>query len=166
LTDPAGNFVAFPTGREVSMAKRYRVTLTSEERIELEAMIGKGKADARKRAHPRILLQADEVASAPARTDHEVASTLNACVRTVERVRQRFVEEGLQAALLPKPTQRIDTRTLDGAPEAYLIALACSPPPAGKKRWTLRLLAERMVELSDAEAVSPETVRRVLKQTS
>lgn len=148
------------------MAKRYRVTLTSKERIELEAMIGKGKADARKRAHARILLQADEVASAPARTDHEVASTLNACARTVERVRPRFVEAGLQAALLPKPTQRISTRTLDGAHEAYLIALACSPPPAGKKRWTLRLLAERMVEPSDAEAVSQETVRRVRKTTS
>jgi transposase len=148
------------------MAKRYRVTLTSEERLELEAMIGKGKTNARKLAHARVLLQADEATGAPARTDPEIASALDTCARTVERVRQRFVEEGLEAALLPQPTKRIYTRNLDGAQEAYLIALACSPPPAGKRRWTLRLLAERMVELSYGGAVSYETVRRVLKKTS
>jgi transposase len=148
------------------MGKRYRVTLTPQERSELEAIIGKGKTNARKLAHARILLQADEAAAAPARTDPEIASALDTSARTVERVRQRFVEEGFQAALLPKPTKRIYTRNLDGAQEAHLIALACSPPPEGKRRWTLRLLAERMVELSYAQSVSYETVRRVLKKTS
>jgi len=148
------------------VAKKYRVTLTAEERAELEAMISKGKADARKLAHARILLQADEAGGAPARTDQEAASALDTSTRTVERVRRRFVEEGLQSALLPKPTKRIYARVLDGAQEAHLIALACSKPPEGKRRWTLRLLAERVVELGYAGAVSHETVRRTLQKTS
>ena len=148
------------------MAKKYRVTLTAEERVELEGLIGKGKADARKLAHAPVLLQADEAAAGPARTDEQIAAGLDVSARTVERVRQRFVEDGLQAALLPKPTKRVYTRTLDGAQEARLIALACSAVPDGKRRWTLRLLAERMVELTYAGAVSHETVRRVLKKTS
>ena len=148
------------------MAKKYRVTLTAEERDELESMISRGKADARKLAHARILLQVDEAEGAPARTDEEVASSLDTSTRTVERVRRRFVEEGIESALLPKPTKRIYARALDGAQEAHLIALACSKPPDGKRRWTLRLLAERVVELGYAEAASHETVRRVLQKTS
>jgi transposase len=148
------------------MAKRYRVTLTAQERAELGVMISRGKADARKLAHARILLQADEAAGGPARTDAEVAAALNVSTRTVERARQRFVEDGLEAALLPRPTRRVYARVLDGAQEAHLIALACSAPPDGKKRWTLRLLAEQVVELGYADAVSHETVRRVLKKTS
>ena len=148
------------------MAKKYRVTLTAEERVELEALISKGKAGARKLARARVLLQADEADGAPARTDQEVASALNLSTRTVERVRQRFVEEGLQSALLPKPTRRIYARALDGAQEAHLIALACSSPPDGKRRWALRLLAERVVELGYADAVSHETVRRTLQKTN
>lgn len=147
------------------MAKKYRVTLTAEERVELESMISKGKADARKLAHARVLLQADEAQDAPGRSDQDISSALNLCTRTVERVRQRFVEEGLQSALLPKPTKRIFTRALDGAQEAHLIALACSAPPEGKRRWTLRLLAERVVELGYTESISHETVRRTLKKT-
>src|SRR3954452_10805887 len=104
------------------MAKKYRVTLTAEERSELGAMIAKGKADARKLAHARILLQADEADGAPARTDQEVASALSVSTRTVERVRQRFVEEGIQSALLPRPTKRVYARALDGSQEAHLIA--------------------------------------------
>lgn len=148
------------------MAKKYRVTLTAEERTELEAMISKGKADARKLAHARVLLQADEADGAPARTDQNIASALDLSTRTVERVRQRFVEEGLQAALRPRPTKRIYARALDGAQEAHLIALACSAPPEGKRRWALRLLAARVVELGYAESVSHETVRRTLQKTS
>ncbi len=148
------------------MAKKYRVTLTDEERAALEAMISRGKADARKLAHARILLRADEADGAPACTDEEVASATETSTRTVERVRRRFVEEGLDSALMPKPTKRIYARALDGAQEAHLIALACSAPPDGKKRWTLRLLAERVVELGHAEAVSHETVRRTLQKTS
>jgi transposase len=148
------------------VAKKYRVTLTTQERDELEAMISKGKADARKLAHARILLQTDEAGGAPARADEEVASALDTSTRTIERVRRRFVEEGLGSALLPKPTKRVYARALDGSQEAHLIAPACSAAPDGKKRWTLRLLAERVVELGYAESVSHETVRRTLQKTS
>lgn len=148
------------------MAKRYRVTLMTGEQAELEAMLGRGKSDARKLMHARILLQADESPGGPARADAELAASLNVSVRTVERVRQRFVEDGLEAALLPRPAKRVYARLLDGRQEAQLIALACSKPPAGKRQWTLRLLAERMVELRHADAVSHETVRQTLKKTS
>jgi transposase len=148
------------------MAKKYRVTLTPEERTELEAMISRGKADARKLAHARILLQADEAPGGPGRTDADIAAALDTSTRTIERVRQRFVEQGLESALSPQPTKRIYARALDGRQEAHLIALACSKPPDGKRRWTLRLLAERVVELGYAEAVSHETVRRTLKKPS
>lgn len=148
------------------MAKRYRVTLTAEERDGLEAMISRGKADARKLAHARVLLQADEADGGPGRIDRDVAAALDLSVRTVERVRRRFVEEGLESALLPKPSKRVYARVLDGAQEAKLIALACSRPPEGKRRWTLRLLAEQVVELGYAGPVSYETVRRTLQKTS
>ena len=148
------------------MAKKYRVTLTDEERAGLEALISRGKADARKLAHARILLRTDEADGAPACTDEEVASATETSTRTVERVRRRFVEEGIESALMPKPSKRIYARALDGAQEAKLIALACSKAPDGKKRWTLRLLAERVVELGHAKALSYETVRRTLQKTS
>lgn len=148
------------------MAKKYKVTLTEAERQELHSMISKGKADARKLAHARILLQADESEAGPRQTDEQIAAALDTTTRTVERVRQRFVEQSLESALLPKPTQRVYTRKLDGEQEAKLIATACSKPPAGKKRWTLRLLADRMVELEVVDSVSHETVRQTLKKTS
>jgi hypothetical protein len=148
------------------MAKKYRVTLTEDERGELIGLVGKGKADARKLTHARVLLQADEADGRPSRADGVIAAALEVSTRTVERVRQRFVEEGLAAALLPKPTKRVYARVLDGRQEAHLIALACSAPPEGKRRWTLRLLAERVVELGYAGAVSHETVRQTLKKTS
>ena len=148
------------------MAKRYRVTLTQPERQELGQLISRGKADARKLAHARILLQADEAEGGPRRTDEQIASSLDTSTRTVERVRERFVEQGLEAALLPRPSKRIYARKLDGRQEAKLIALACSKPPAGKARWTLRLLAEELVELEVVDAVSYETVRQTLKKTS
>ncbi len=145
--------------------KKYVVTPAAEQRQDLADLIAAGKAAAGKLAHARILLQADEANRAPARTDEEVASALDTSTRTVERVRRRFVEEGVESALLPKPTKRVYARALDGAQEAHLIALACSSPPDGKKRWTLRLLAERVVELAYAEAVSHEAVRRTLQKT-
>lgn len=148
------------------MAKYYRVTLTDAERCDLKTLINRGKGEARKLSHARILLQADEAEGGPRRTDQEIAGALNVCARTVERVRQRFVEQGLEAALVPKPSARVYARLLDGAQEAHLIALACSEPPEGKARWTLRLLAERMVELEYADTLSYETVRRVLKKTN
>jgi hypothetical protein len=148
------------------MAKLYRVTLTQPERQELQGMISRGKDNARKLAHARILLQADESARGPGRTDQQIAEVLETTTRTVERVRERFVEESLESALLPKPSKRIYTRKLDGKQEAKLIAVACSKPPAGKKRWTLRLLAEQMVELEVVDELSHETVRQTLKKTS
>ena len=148
------------------MAKRYRVTLTQPERQELEQLISRGKADARKLAHARILLQADESPGGPRRTDDQIAAALDTSTRTVERVRERFVEQGLEAALLPRPSKRVYARKLDGRQEAKLIALACSKPPAGKARWTLRLLADEMVELDVVDSLSHETVRQTLKKTS
>jgi len=148
------------------MAKRYRVTLTQQERQELQQLVSRGKADARKLAHARILLQADESEGGPRRTDEQVASALDGSTRTVERVRERFVEEGLDAALLPRPGKRVYARKLDGRREARLIALACSRPPAGKARWTLRMLADEMVELEVVGSLSHETVRQALKKTS
>ena len=144
------------------MAKRYRVTLTAGERGELERMIARGKADARKLAHARVLLQAD---GGPGWVDATIAAAVRVSVRTIERVRQRFVEQGLAAALLPKPSARLYARKLDGEQEAHLLALACTRPPEGKARWSLRLLAERMVELEHVDTLSHETVRQTLKKT-
>jgi len=146
------------------MAKRYRVTLTGEERDRLRRMISRGKAAARKLAHARVLLQADEAEGGPAWVDEAIAAALAVSVRTVERVRRGFVEQGLEAALLPKPSRRLYARKLDGEQEAKLIALACSEVPDGKARWTLRLLADRMVELEHVDALSHETVRQTLKK--
>jgi transposase len=146
------------------VAKRYRVTLTAEERETLGRMIARGKADARKLAHARVLLHADASEGGPDWTDTRIAAAVRVSVRTIERVRQRFVAEGLEAALLPRPSPRVYARKLDGAQEAKLVALACAEPPAGKKRWTLRLLAERMVELEIVPELSHETVRQTLKK--
>ena len=148
------------------MAKKYRVTLTTDERQELDRLISRGKGDARQLAHARILLQADETRSRPARDDVSIASALDVSVRTVERVRQRFVEEGFELALKPRPTKRVYQRLLDGRQDARLIKLACSTPPDGKGRWTLRLLADQMVALNHVETLSHETVRRTLKKTN
>lgn len=148
------------------MAKFYRVTLTDAERCELKALINRGKGEARKLTHARILLQADEAEGGPCFTDQAIAGVLQVSARTVERVRQRFIDQGLEAALIPKRSERVYARLLDGVQEAHLIALACSEPPDGKSRWTLRLLADRMVELDYVETVSYETVRRVLKKTN
>jgi transposase len=148
------------------MAKKYRVTLSAAERDDLVALVSTGKAAARQLAHARVLLQVDESEAGAMSTDEQVAQSLNLSRRTIERVRERFVEQGLSAALLPQPSARRYQRTLDGADEARLIALACSTPPEGKQRWTLRLLAEQAVELKIVEAVSYETVRQALKKTN
>ena len=149
------------------MNKRYRVTLTAEEREELKRLLARGKADVRKLKHAQILLKADEAEGGPAWPDTRIAEALEAGTATVERIRRRFVEDGLAAALSPyRGGRRVYTRKLDGAQEAHLIALACSTPPEGQARWTLRLLARRMVELSHADTLSHETVRQTLKKTS
>ena len=156
---------AVTTQRKAAKAtKKYHVTLTPEERAELEQQVSAGKAAARKLAHARILLKADEAEGGPGWGDEQIAEALDVGLSTVARVRQRFVEEGLEAALVRRPTARTYARRLDGAGEARLTALACSAPPDGRKRWTLGLLADRMVALGHAEQLSYETVRRVLKK--
>src|SRR5215213_1318570 len=147
------------------MHKKYRVTLTLAEREELERLLARGKADVRKIKHAQILLRADETEGGPAWPDARIAEAFAVGITTVERVRQRFVEEGLASALSPyRGGKRLYERKLDGAQEAHLIALACSAPPDGQARWTLRLLAQRMVELAYVDTLSYETVRQTLKK--
>lgn len=148
------------------MKKKYIVTLTEAERQTLQAMLSRGKAAARKLAHARILLKADACVGEPAWSDDAIAHGLEVGRATVERVRKRFVEEGLEAALGRRKPRRQYSRTLDGDGEAHLIALACQKAPEGRSRWTLRLLADRMVALEYVEQVSYQTVRRTLKKTS
>jgi transposase len=148
------------------MKKKYIVTLTEEERQMLQAMLSRGKAAARKLVHARILLKADASSGGPAWGDDEIAESLEIARATVERVRKAFVEEGPEAALERRKTRRQYARALDGDGEAHLIALACQKPPEGRGRWTLRLLADRMVQLEYVEQVSYQTVRRTLKKTN
>ena len=145
--------------------KKYVVRLTEEERARLHTLVGSGSAPARRLTHARILLKANQGEAGPGWTDAAVATALEVGRATVARVRQRYVAEGLEAALAHKAPDREYQRTLDGAQEAHLLALACSAPPAGRARWSLRLLAERLVALEVVEAVSHETVRQVLQQT-
>jgi transposase len=146
--------------------KRYRVTLTDEEREAIGRLLARGKTDVRKLKHARILLKADEAAGGPGWTDERIVEALDVGLATVQRLRQRFVEEGFAAALSHyRGGGRIYGTRLDGAQEAHLIALACSAPPDGHGRWTLRLLARRMVELEHVDALSHETVRQTLKKT-
>src|ERR687885_796368 len=147
------------------MTKRYRVTLTADERDELGRLLARGKADVRKIKHAQILLKADEAEGGPGWPDQRIAEALEVGIATVERVRRRFVEEGLASALSPyRGGKRIYERKLDGEQEAHLIALACSAPPEGRARWTLRLLAQHMVELAYVDTLSYETVRQTLKK--
>jgi transposase len=148
------------------MKKKYIVTLAQEERQMLQAMLSKGRAAARKLMHARVLLKADVSCDGPAWNDVEIAVSLEIGRATVERVRKQFVEEGLEAALERRKPRRQYQRKLDGDGEAHLIALACSQAPEGHSRWTLRLLAQRMVQLEQVESVSHETVREVLKKTN
>ena len=147
------------------MANKYVVTLTEEERGELHNMVSSGKAAARKLTHARILLLADAGSEGPSCTDQQVVEALEVGERTVSRVRRRFVEEGFEAAVNPRPRPRQASK-LEGDVEAQLIALAKSEPPAGRGRWTLRLLADQMVQLEHIEGISHESVRKVLKKTA
>jgi hypothetical protein len=146
--------------------KRYIVTLTPDERRGLEALTQAGKRSARTITRARVLLLADQGECGPAWEDRRVAEALGCGHRTAERLRERFVTDGLDAALAHKPQVRPSREpVLDGAAEARLIALACEPAPNGRRRWTLRMLAGRLVELEVVGAVSRETVRRALKKT-
>ena len=146
--------------------KKYHVTLTTEERTMLQDLIASGATAARTLTHARILLKADESADRPAWQDCEICTALDVGSATVARIRQRFVEESLAAALHRRPPQRDYQHLVDGACEAHLVALACGAPPEGRTRWTLRLLADKLVALAYLDTISHETVRQVLKKTN
>ena len=147
------------------MAKKYVVALGEAERARLHTLVGSGTAPARTLTHARILLKANQGEAGPAWTDEAIAGALEVGLSTVARVRQAYATAGLDAALTRKVPEREYVPRLGGEQEARLIALACSEPPAGRGRWSLRLLAERLVALEVVETVSHETVRQTLKQT-
>lgn len=148
------------------MAPRYKVTLTEDERTHLEALTRGGKLAASKFVHARALLLCDAGAQGNSWTVAKVAEALGVTTRTIEHLKERFVEEGIEAALERKPSTRKPKITFDGAFDARLTALACSPAPEGRARWTVRLLAEKVVELKIAPKVSVMSIHRALKKTS
>ncbi len=148
------------------MRKQHVVVLSEPERARLHTLIGQGVAPARALTHARILLKANQGEAGPGWTDRAIATALEVHHTTVARVRQHYAAGGLDAAVDRKAPERAYRRKLDGDQEAHLVALACSPPPEGRKRWTLRLLADRLVALEVIESVSYETVRQALQQTA
>jgi transposase len=154
-----------PPLEEPSMRKQHVVVLSEAERARLHTLIGQGTAPARALTHARILLNANQGEAGPGWTDRVIAAALEVHHTTVARVRQQYASDGLDAAVDRKPPAREYRRKLDGAQEARLIALACSTPPEGHQRWTLRLLAERLVALEVVDDLSHETVRQALQQT-
>jgi transposase len=151
------------------MKKEYVVELTNEEREYLHKLISSGSAPARKLNRARILLKADvgkHLSETQALSDRQIAQMLDTSIATVQRARERFYEGGLQTALERSKPDRLYRRSLEGRAEAHLIALACSEPPQGRNRWSLRLLADKAVELGIVEKVSHETVRKTLKKTN
>ncbi len=156
--------VIFPP--QVAPRRKFVVTLTAEERHDLEQLTRTGRGKARTLAHARILLKADAGSTGPGWADADIATALDISPDTIARVRRAFVDDGLNAALHRRPSRTSRLRKLDGRAEAHLIALACSTPPTGAGRWSLQLLTEHFVALGVSPPVSDETVRRVLKQTS
>jgi hypothetical protein len=149
------------------MGPRYRVTLTREERSHLEAITRRGKTHARKFIHARALLLCDAGPDGPAWNVADVAAALGVSSRAIEHLKKRFVEEGIEAALQRKEREKPPREIrFDGAFEARLVSLACSEAPEGRRRWTVRLLADKAVELAFAKSVSHMTVQRVLKKTN
>jgi transposase len=147
------------------MRTKHSVILSEAERAHLHTLIGQGTAPARLLTHARILLKANQGEAGPRWTDEMIAGVLEVSRTTVARVRQRYGSAGLDAALARKAPDREYRRKLDGEQEAHLIALACTAPPAGRKRWSVRLLAKKLVELEVVEAIGRETVRATLKKT-
>jgi transposase len=143
----------------------FTVHLPPDERSQLLKLISTGSAPARKLLYARILLKADRDAGGPALSDRAIAEALETSKNTVARIRHRYVERGLEVALRRLPTRRVYQRKLDGAAEAHLVALSSSPPPQGQQRWTLHLLADRLVALHVVDSISDQTVRRTLKKT-
>ncbi len=147
-------------------AKKYRVKLTETEQKDLQELISQGKAAARKLVHARILLHTNENSETEGLKDTDVANAVCCSRLTVERVRKRFVEEGIDSALNPKVQKRHRTKKLDGKGEAFLIATACSTAPEGRSDWTLQLLANRLIECNIVDSITGEAVRQILKKTN
>ncbi len=148
------------------MQKTFVVRLSPEERDRLLSLVKAGKASALKQVRARILLKADQQDRGAAWTDAEIAEALEVSLKTVFNIRRKWVEHGLEAALERKPQDAPSTpRKLDGKAEAKLVATCCGPPPKGRAKWTLRLLAAKLVELEAVDSISPETVRRRVKKT-
>jgi transposase len=147
-------------------AKRYKVTLTPPEREELTRLVNTGSGQARRLRRARILLLADEAQENGGWKDADIAQALGAHPRTVERIRQTCVEEGLEAALNHTKPVKTRSKVLDGAAEAHLIHLACTQAPDGHEHWTMQMLAAKLIELEVVETVSRETVRTTLKKTN
>ena len=156
--------VLYPS--QTTRRMKFVVTLTAEERHELEQLTRTGRGKARALTHARVLLKADAGPAGPRWADADIAAALEVSLDTIARIRRAFVEQGLDAALHRRPDRTPRLRKLDGRAEAHLISLACSPPPEGANRWTLQLLTERFVALGVSPPVSDETVRRALKQTN
>ena len=146
--------------------KAFQIQLSMAERARLQAMVTSGSVTAHTHIHARILLKADQGLDGPGWTDAMIHTALDVGMSTVARVRQTAVQQGIDAALARKLPDRVYPRTLDGAGEAHLVALTCGAPPEGAGRWSLRLLADQLVELGYTEAISHETVRRTLKKTN
>lgn len=145
---------------------KYKVTLTNEERDELHAIISKGVHSAQQIRNAYILLNVDESGLGEKLINEEICRVLKTSMRMIDRVKQRFVEDGFEASLERKPGKTTRAKIVDGDVEAHLIALSCSKAPEGFSKWSLRLLADKMVELSYVESISYETIRRVLKKTN
>jgi len=147
--------------------KKYIVSLSREERDTLTKTIISGRGPARMFTRARILLKADQGDHGPNWSDEQISDALDVTVQTIERVRKQFVEEGFDAVLSRRPyTQKVSRKKIDGNVEAHLIALSCSEPPQGYVRWTLRLLADKIVELGYVETISHEAIRQTLKKTN
>jgi hypothetical protein len=145
--------------------KKYHVTLTDEERLELDEMTRKGKRNAQVIRNALVLLNCDENNPARLKKDSEIAGMLGITERTIENIRKKFVFDGLDIALAGKPSERIYESKVDGDIEAHIIALSCSKPPEGYSRWSLRMLADKAVELNYIDTISHERIRTVLKKT-
>lgn len=145
---------------------KYKVTLTRQERADLMSITKGGTYASKKVIHALILLNCDEGEFADKVNNEDIAKVLKIGMRTIDRVKKKFVEEGFEAALQNSPTTRVYERKADGDVESHLVALACSKVPEGFSKWSLRLLADKMVELEYVDDISYETVRRVLKKTN
>ena len=150
----------------MTFTKKYRIRLTTDEQKELKTLVSRGRTAAYKQTHTRILLMSDESRPDGGMTDADISRSLGVGLSMVERVRRRCVEEGIESALNRNKQLRRRQKRLDGEGEARLIAIACGEPPDGRAKWTLKLLADRLVEWEIVETISTETVRRVLKKTN